>query len=147
MRSRCSAQQWVDWAREGTRSQVWKCEWQQKSSPSRHTHKHTLYPTLNGWSLNRSDPWGSPCNHHGNGGGTHALTPPGDEWLPLKLLAAWRAFPAWIMCRRGPPNNLMAVHKRGLVGGHSSAVKLFLSLFWDFVSLFVVSCFWCNYKN
>ena len=44
-----------------------------------HTHTHTLCPNLNGHSLNRSDPQRSPCNHHGNGGGTHALTAPGDE--------------------------------------------------------------------
>ena len=35
---------------------------------------HTLSSTLNGHGLNRSDPQRSARNHHGNGGGTHALT-------------------------------------------------------------------------
>lgn len=53
-------------------------------TPYTYTHTytstaHTLYLTLNGHSLNRSDPQRSACSHHGNGGGTHALTGLGDE--------------------------------------------------------------------
>lgn len=40
---------------------------------------HTLYPSLNGHGLNRSDPQRSARNHHGNGGSTLALTTLGDE--------------------------------------------------------------------